>query len=167
MTDNVYTPKHYTQGDHECIDEIKAMLTPDEFRGFLKGNVLKYRFRANLKNGKEDLAKADNYAHYLIYGEFIKPKRCETTESVNKCVVDNMIKYSDFGSIADKARAGHAPKLDDVKSWYHTRIIASTRFDAVMIFIDNSKLSFSFNLPEKGVRLENVIEDFKNWYELS
>lgn len=72
MTDNVLQPKHYMQGSHECIDEIKAMLTPDEFRGFLKGNVIKYRYRANLKNGKEDLAKADNYVYYLINGHFKK-----------------------------------------------------------------------------------------------
>ena len=72
MTDNVLQPKHYIQGSHECIDEIKAMLTPDEFRGFLKGNIIKYRYRANLKNGKEDLAKADNYAYYLINGHFKK-----------------------------------------------------------------------------------------------
>lgn len=70
MTDNVLQPKHYMQGSHECIDEIKAMLTPDEFKGFLKGNIIKYRYRANLKNGKEDLAKADNYAFYLINGHF-------------------------------------------------------------------------------------------------
>lgn len=72
MTDNVLQPKHYMQGSHECIDEIKALLTPDEFRGFLKGNVIKYRYRANLKNGKEDLAKADNYVYYLINGHFKK-----------------------------------------------------------------------------------------------
>ena len=70
MTDNVLQPKHYMQGSHECIDEIKAMLTPEEFKGFLKGNVIKYRYRANLKNGEEDLAKADNYAYYLINGHF-------------------------------------------------------------------------------------------------
>lgn len=72
MTDSVLQPKHYMQGSHECIDEIKAMLTPDEFKGFLKGNVIKYRYRANLKNGKEDLAKADNYVYYLINGRFKK-----------------------------------------------------------------------------------------------
>lgn len=72
MTDNVLQPKHYMQGSHECIDEIKAMLTPDEFKGFLKGNIIKYRYRANLKNGEEDLAKADNYAYYLINGHFKK-----------------------------------------------------------------------------------------------
>lgn len=70
MTDAVLQPKHYMQGSHECIDEIRAMLSPEEFRGFLKGNVIKYRYRANLKNGEEDLAKADNYAYYLINGHF-------------------------------------------------------------------------------------------------
>lgn len=70
MTDAVLQPEHYIQGSHECIDEIKAMLSPEEFKGFLKGNVIKYRYRANLKNGKEDLAKADNYAFYLINGRF-------------------------------------------------------------------------------------------------
>ena len=80
MTDTVFNPKHYMQGSHECIDEIKAMLTPDEFRGFLKGNVIKYRYRANLKNGKEDLAKADNYAYYLMHGCFKKVKK---DDSVN------------------------------------------------------------------------------------
>lgn len=74
MADTVFNPKHYIQGSHECIDEIKAMLTPDEFRGFLKGNIIKYRYRANLKNGKEDLAKADNYAYYLMHGCFKKVK---------------------------------------------------------------------------------------------
>lgn len=72
MTDTIFNPKHYMQGSHECIDEIKAMLTPDEFKGFLKGNIIKYRYRANLKNGKEDLAKADNYAYYLMHGCFKK-----------------------------------------------------------------------------------------------
>lgn len=72
MTDNVLQPKHYMQGSHECIDEIRAMLSPEEFKGFLKGNVIKYRYRANLKNGKEDLAKADNYVYYLINGHFKK-----------------------------------------------------------------------------------------------
>lgn len=70
MTDAVLQPKHYMQGSHECIDEIRAMLSPEEFKGFLKGNVIKYRYRANLKNGKEDLAKADNYVYYLINGHF-------------------------------------------------------------------------------------------------
>lgn len=80
MTDTIFNPKHYMQGSHECIDEIKAMLSPEEFKGFLKGNVIKYRYRANLKNGKEDLAKADNYAYYLMHGCF---KKVKDNDSVN------------------------------------------------------------------------------------
>ena len=80
MTDTIFNPKHYMQGSHECIDEIEAMLSPEEFKGFLKGNVIKYRYRANLKNGKEDLAKADNYAYFLIHGCF---KKVKDNDSVN------------------------------------------------------------------------------------
>ena len=83
MTDNVLQPKHYMQGSHECIDEIMAMLSPEEFKGFLKGNVIKYRYRANLKNGKEDLEKADNYAYYLINGHF-KKADLNSKNNVNK-----------------------------------------------------------------------------------
>lgn len=39
MTDNVNHPAHYTQGGIECIEAIKASMTPEAFRGYLKGNV--------------------------------------------------------------------------------------------------------------------------------
>lgn len=68
--DNVYHPKHYEQGDIECIDYIKSILSDTEFKGFLKGNMIKYIYRCNAKNGLEDRKKADNYANYLINGEF-------------------------------------------------------------------------------------------------
>lgn len=84
MTDAVLQPKHYMQGSRECIDEIKAMLSPEEFRGFLKGNVIKYRYRANLKNGKEDLAKADNYVYYLINGHFKTKADLNSKNNVNE-----------------------------------------------------------------------------------
>ena len=60
--DVVNSPKHYTVGGHEAIDVIKAKLTREEFRGFCKGNALKYLMRANYKNKHdEDLKKADWY----------------------------------------------------------------------------------------------------------
>jgi hypothetical protein len=38
------------------------MLTDDEYRGYLKGNILKYRERANYKgNAEQDYAKARWY----------------------------------------------------------------------------------------------------------
>ena len=45
MTDNINHPDHYTKGDIECIDALRAALTPEEFRGSCKGNVLKYIWR--------------------------------------------------------------------------------------------------------------------------
>lgn len=61
MYDPVSKPKHYNQGAVECIDAIRSALSPDEFRGYLKGNALKYLWRADLKGGAEDLEKAQWY----------------------------------------------------------------------------------------------------------
>lgn len=62
MNDNVNNPAHYTQGGIECIDAIKASMSPLEYAGFLKGNALKYLWRYRHK-GKavEDLKKANWY----------------------------------------------------------------------------------------------------------
>lgn len=52
--DPVNNPKHYTQYDVECITIAEQM-------GFNLGNVLKYLWRADLKNGVQDLEKARWY----------------------------------------------------------------------------------------------------------
>lgn len=60
--DPVNAPPHYRQGEVECIDAIRAALTPEEWRGYCKGNVLKYLWRSNHKNSLEvDIAKAKWY----------------------------------------------------------------------------------------------------------
>lgn len=69
--DNVNHPSHYTQGGIECIEAIKASMTASEFRGYLKGNAMKYMWRYQLKNGVEDLRKAQWYLNRLI-GEMAK-----------------------------------------------------------------------------------------------
>lgn len=66
FSDNVNHPNHYTQGNIETIDYIKDKLTDEEFRGFVKGNVLKYVSREGLKNGDEDLKKSKWYLEELI-----------------------------------------------------------------------------------------------------
>jgi len=40
---------------------MEAVLTPEEFRGFLKGNVIKYSMRAGRKEGSDDAGKAYHY----------------------------------------------------------------------------------------------------------
>lgn len=64
--DSVNKPKHYNNGDIECIDGIRAMLSHEEFVGYLRGNSLKYRWRYPYKNGTEDLRKAAWYEDKLL-----------------------------------------------------------------------------------------------------
>jgi spore coat protein CotF len=63
--DNVNEPNHY-KGEIECIDAIKNSMSIEEFKGFLKGNVQKYVWRYDKKNGIEDLKKAQWYLDRLI-----------------------------------------------------------------------------------------------------
>ena len=63
--DDVNNPKHYNRGGLECIEAIEAMLTHEEFVGYLRGNSLKYRWRFRYKNGIQDLDKAQWYENKL------------------------------------------------------------------------------------------------------
>ena len=65
MSDAI-NPDHYSQGSIECIDAMQIVLTPEEFRGYLKGNVFKYLWREKDKNGNEDLRKGKSYYDSLI-----------------------------------------------------------------------------------------------------
>jgi hypothetical protein len=66
MSDNVKAPSHYTSGGIETIAYIRAKLTKEQFEGYCLGNVIKYTSRAGLKNGKEDLEKAEVYLRWMI-----------------------------------------------------------------------------------------------------
>lgn len=62
LEDVVNNPSHYKHGGIETIDLIKAFLTPEEWRGYLKGNIIKYRDRANNNgNTEQDLVKGKWY----------------------------------------------------------------------------------------------------------
>lgn len=73
MSDPVNHPEHYTSSGIECIDAIRAALTPEEWRGYIKGNVFKYLWRMNRKGDKiQDSEKARWYLNRLLdtlYGE--------------------------------------------------------------------------------------------------
>lgn len=64
--DNVNHPSHYTQGKLEVIAIMEDQLTTEEYRGYIKGQVLKYITRERTKNGLEDLKKAAWYLNRLI-----------------------------------------------------------------------------------------------------
>lgn len=62
--DMVNSPPHYTAGGIETIDYIKAKLSPEGYRGYLQGNLLKYASRIG-KKGSDDAGKAAWYADRL------------------------------------------------------------------------------------------------------
>jgi len=67
ISDPVNNPAHYTFGGIETIDYIRAKLSPEEFIGYLKGNVIKYTSRAGKKADQvQDLEKAQWYMNRQI-----------------------------------------------------------------------------------------------------
>lgn len=63
--DIVNHPNHYNSYSREVIDTMQGSMTPEEFKGYLKGNVMKYINRYQFKNGVEDLKKAQWYLNKL------------------------------------------------------------------------------------------------------
>jgi|APGre2960657373_1045057.scaffolds.fasta_scaffold08736_5 hypothetical protein len=53
---------HYKDMGMQPWAVMKAVLTPEEFRGFLKGNIIKYAMRQGKKAGSDDTGKAQHYA---------------------------------------------------------------------------------------------------------
>lgn len=75
--DIVNNPSHYTVGGYEALDVIKAKLSPDEWRGAMKFNVLKYLMRANYKdNHDQDCEKAQFYIKELCNALESKEVKC-------------------------------------------------------------------------------------------
>lgn len=67
--DMVNSPKHYKlRGlDIESVDVIRATLTPEEFRGWCKGNAMKYLHRLGKKDDAvQDAKKAMKYLEWLV-----------------------------------------------------------------------------------------------------
>ena len=67
MSDNVKHPNHYCKGGIECINAIKAAVSTitDPFEAYCTGNIIKYIWRWNDKNGIEDLHKAMQYIDFI------------------------------------------------------------------------------------------------------
>ena len=71
MTDKINNynhPQRYTGEDgKDLIDRMEeGLISEEQTRGFLKGNILKYVTRYEDKGGMEDLIKANEYLRRLI-----------------------------------------------------------------------------------------------------
>ena len=146
LNDNVNHPYHYTRGGIECIDAISAAITEDPPKeAFLKGQVIKYLWRYNLKEKPvEDLEKA------------VKGLLDPTFEEVSfgSAEVRELFKISGVGTIAGcrvlegkVVRAGQARVIRNGKVEY-TGKIASLRHEKD----DVKEMAKGF---ECGIMLEN------------
>lgn len=62
-------PNHYTSKSKESIEVIRIMTENLEpFQAYCMGNIIKYLYRFEDKNGKEDLMKAKKYIDFMIGG---------------------------------------------------------------------------------------------------
>ena len=67
MNDMVNHPAHYTAGGIECIDALAAATVDlTGIEAVCTANAIKYLWRWKLKNGAEDLKKAQWYINHLI-----------------------------------------------------------------------------------------------------
>lgn len=56
---------HYKDMPIQPWTVMEAVLTQQEFIGFLKGNVIKYSMRQGRKDGSDDVGKAQHYLDKL------------------------------------------------------------------------------------------------------
>ena len=56
---------HYQQMEIQPWDVIEDLLTPEEFIGYLKGNMIKYSMRQGRKPGSDDAEKYKAYKEKL------------------------------------------------------------------------------------------------------
>lgn len=69
VIDMVNSPPHYklTGLDIESVDVIRAVLTAEEFRGWCKGNAIKYLMRLGKKDKEiQDARKSIKFLEWLV-----------------------------------------------------------------------------------------------------
>lgn len=83
--DLVNNPKHYDlfADGTKSFDVIRKTLSPEEYKGFLKGNILKYRLRAGKKGDASIcIAKSDWYENKLA--EFVESQKQDNMVKTGK-----------------------------------------------------------------------------------
>lgn len=57
--------EHYKLMMVEPIEVMRYVLTPEEYRGYLKGCAIKYAMRAGRKHCSDDRRKCEHYGEFL------------------------------------------------------------------------------------------------------
>lgn len=58
--------KHYTDLSIQPWQAMQSWMSPEQFEGYLRGNVIKYIARYPAKDGLADLIKAQHYLDELV-----------------------------------------------------------------------------------------------------
>ena len=66
--DMVNSPPHYNRKNIEAIQAIEASMEPEEFCGYLKGNILKYLWRYKYKGNPVEGIIENVASLTLIFG---------------------------------------------------------------------------------------------------
>ena len=79
-SDEVKSPEHYRQGDIECIEAIRSMLSDEQYVGYLRGNAMKYLWRMMHKHEDHriDAEKSVVYMDWLL--QALNDKKRDDTE---------------------------------------------------------------------------------------
>lgn len=102
--------RHYLDMPMQPWDVMQAVLTPEEFRGFLKGNVIKYAMRQGKKDGTDDAGKAQHYAQKLAEIDaqavpYIGPdRRACGNDLSDMCRAGKSVLPEDFGACGNVGR---------------------------------------------------------------
>ena len=107
---NAINQAHYKKGGVECIEAIEASMSKEAFKGFLKGNCIKYIYRYENKNGAEDLKKAEWYLLRLIaLREDEETMAKETIRNSSKTVAEAIANYDPDAYMASGCPDGFCP----------------------------------------------------------
>ena len=114
MHDPVNSPIHYASGPIECIEAMEASMSPQAFKGFLKGNIQKYVWRYETKGGIESLQKAQWYLTRLIATVEAEEGRKQAIYDAVKDVLamDEKVNYDPDDYMASGCPDGFCPMPD-------------------------------------------------------
>lgn len=116
MSSQVDHPDHYNTCSFECIDVMEEVFGVEAVQTFCMLNAFKYLWRANHKNGMEDIDKAAWYLNTMLSLEQEKDYDQEPEdeeqepEKVNTDSISDLVKTA-FRSI-DKALKNYADMKD-------------------------------------------------------
>lgn len=104
--DRQVSGQHYKTMTVQPWTAMEALLTRDEFIGFLKGSIIKYSMRQGRKDGSDDGAKAQHYIQKL--GEVMSGVKHETKEQISNQQLRSML---------DKAGLTHPGRIMSKGEW--------------------------------------------------